>query len=280
MMRKCVICGKEFSCSPSDKTVTCSKECSRINKSKTHVGKKNIWSEESREKLKKLGQTENLKKGTVSQEKIWILTSPEKKQYICKNLRAWAREHCDLFGLDTSEENAQRIASGLSQAKCGKTVTTYKGWTAQEGTVDDYKQHGYPTQNMIGLSDVQRKCVVDRANGLSCSEIAERHGLSKAMVYYHLKRARRLMEGLPALTDQEKENQKKSARKHYQSHKQQYLDNNDRYYAKNPDRIKEYRRKYYEEHKEELKAKQREYNKKYYQENRERILSRKKEKAE
>lgn len=244
MMRKCVICGKEFSCSPSDKTVTCSKECSRVNKSRTHVGKKNVWNQESREKLKKLGQTENLKKGTASQEKIWILTSPEKKQYICKNLRAWAREHCDLFGLDTSEENAQRIASGLSQAKCGKTVTTYKGWTAQEGTADDYEQRGCPTQNMIELSDIQRKCVMDRAAGLSCNKIAKKYGLSKAMVYYHLKRARRLMAGLPALTDREKENQKRSARKYYQKHK------------------------------EMLNANQREYNKKYYQENRERILSR------
>lgn len=280
MMRKCVVCGHEFKCSPSDKTVTCSKECSRLNKSKTHVGKRNVWSQESREKLKKLGQTENLKKGTVSQEKIWILTSPEGKRYTCKNLRAWTRSHCDLFGLDTSEENAQKIAGGLSQAKRGKSVATYKDWTAEEGTVDEYTQYGCPTRNMIDLSDVQRKCVIDRAAGLSCNEIAEKHGLSKTMVYYHLKRARRLMEGLPALTDQEKENQKKSARKHYQGHKQQYLDNNDRYYAKNPERVKEYRQKYYEEHKEELNAKQREYNKKYYSKNRERILARKKGKAE
>lgn len=148
MMRKCVICGKEFSCSPSDKTVTCSKECSRVNKSRTHVGKKNVWSQESREKLKKLGRTENLKKGSEATEKIWILVSPEGKRYVCKNLRAWTREHCDLFGLDTSEENAQKIAGGLSQAKRGKSVATYKDWTAEEGTADDYKQHGYsPNKN-------------------------------------------------------------------------------------------------------------------------------------
>ena len=210
MMRKCIVCGRDFKCSPSDKTVTCSKECSRIHKSRTHMGKKNIWSDESREKLKKLGQTENLKKGTVSQEKIWILTSPEKKQYICKNLRAWAREHCSLFGLDISEENAQKIAGGLSQAKRGKSVATYKDWTAEEGTVDDYAQCGCPTRNMIELSDVQRKCVIDRAAGLSCNEIAENHGLSKAMVYYHLKRARRIMQGPPPLTDQGKEQKKSS----------------------------------------------------------------------
>lgn len=143
MMRKCVVCGREFKCSPSDKTVTCSKECSRIHKSRTHMGKKNVWSDESREKLKKLGRTENLKKGSEATAKIWILVSPEGKRYVCKNLRAWTRRHCDLFEVDTSEKNAQIIASGLSQAKCGKSVATYKGWTAQEGTVDEYKRtHG------------------------------------------------------------------------------------------------------------------------------------------
>lgn len=34
----CVVCGKEFECPPSDKTVCCSKECSAIRHSMTHKG--------------------------------------------------------------------------------------------------------------------------------------------------------------------------------------------------------------------------------------------------
>lgn len=100
MIRKCVICGKDFKCSPSDKTVTCSKECSRINKIQKHKGKRNEWSENSRENLRKLGQTENLRKGTEAAKKSpnsgrfesnvnaidWHLISPEGKHYCFHSL--------------------------------------------------------------------------------------------------------------------------------------------------------------------------------------------------
>lgn len=46
---------------------------------------------------------------------------------------------------------------------------------------------------------------------------------------------------------------------------------------KDPKKAKEYHKKYYHEHKEELKEKQRKYSKKWYQENKEKILSQKKE---
>ena len=92
MIRTCVVCGKEFKCSPSDKIVTCSKECSRINKSYTHKGKSNKWSEESKEKLRHKGRTANLEKGTEANTKIWKLTSPEGRIYICKNLALWCMD--------------------------------------------------------------------------------------------------------------------------------------------------------------------------------------------
>ena len=46
---------------------------------------------------------------------------------------------------------------------------------------------------------------------------------------------------------------------------------------KDPEKQKEYRRKYYQEHKEQAKAKQRKYSKEYYNENKEEILSKQKE---
>lgn len=63
--------------------------------------------------------------------KTWKLTSPEGKTYICRNLKLWGRNHCELFGMENTEDNAHRIASGLRQAKRGKIAATYKGWRAE-----------------------------------------------------------------------------------------------------------------------------------------------------
>ena len=148
MIRECVVCGKGFKCSPSDKTVTCSKECSRINKPRTHKGKSNQWSEESRRRLSERGKTANLKKGTEAalkspragryetniNAKEWHIVSPEGKHFRFKNLCNWARNNCGLFGMDATEESAVRIEKGLQHAKAGElgkeyaNTNMYKGW--------------------------------------------------------------------------------------------------------------------------------------------------------
>lgn len=148
MDRKCVICGQIFRCSPSDKIVTCSKECSRINKSRTHKGKSNKWSDDSKQKLRDLGLTDNLKLGTDA-AKIsprsgrfvnninaidWHLVSPDGKHYYFHSLNFWLRENCqELFGIKPDCREFLNVRSGLSGAKRammgGKYgSTTYKGW--------------------------------------------------------------------------------------------------------------------------------------------------------
>lgn len=156
-VKTCVICGKKFECPPSSKKITCSAECSRIRKIQTHTGKENKWSEEKKEKLRARGQTENLKLGTDAAKKspksgrfesninakVWKLTSPEGKIYICKNLALWCRNHCDLFGFDSTDYNAKIISSGLTNAKRGAQgnpkipISTYKGWRAEDGEKAD-----------------------------------------------------------------------------------------------------------------------------------------------
>ncbi|RGC27217.1 hypothetical protein DWX41_18285 [Hungatella hathewayi] len=148
MIRECIVCGKGFKCSPSDKTVTCCKECSRINKSRTHQGKSNKWSEESRKRLSERGKTANLQEGTKAalksprsgryetnvNAKKWHIVSPDGQHYKFKNLHHWARQNCALFGFDETEENAIKIAKGLQHAKAGELgkkyafTSTYKGW--------------------------------------------------------------------------------------------------------------------------------------------------------
>lgn len=144
----CVVCGRSFDCSPSSKKITCSPGCSRIRKHQTHIGKKNQWSEESRERLKKLGQTENLKTGTAAAKcsprsgrfetninaKNWHLISPDGKHYRFKSLNFWLRENClELFGVEPDSREFNNIRSGLTGAKraaMGKKYLccTYRGW--------------------------------------------------------------------------------------------------------------------------------------------------------
>ena len=159
MERICVVCGKVFKCSPSDKIVTCSKECSKENKKWTHAGKSNLWAEEKKKKIRARGRKRNLEKGTDAAKKSpksgrfetnvnakeWHLISPDGKQYFFKSLNFWLRENGkQLFGCEPDSREFANVRSGLSGAKRamlgGKYGSvTYKGWqvipVAKSGSV-------------------------------------------------------------------------------------------------------------------------------------------------
>ena len=154
MIKKCVVCEKEFYAPPSSKKITCGKTCSSIRKRSTHLGNKH--SVETCGKISnvatKKGYTENLKKGATAERtlkngryttnasaKDWILISPEKKVYKCTNLRNFIRQHIYLFELEQEEDledAANRIAHGFYTIKRnllygeGSTVT-YKDWNIE-----------------------------------------------------------------------------------------------------------------------------------------------------
>ena len=148
----CPICGKLFPSPASDKTVTCSKECSVEWKRRTHEGVSNQWSEESREKKREQGQTENLKMGTpaamaspvagrfeTNQEaKVWTLVDPSGNEIVVRNLSMWARENTDRFGKPEGDKSAEQIVHGfyaIAQTLRGKRKTpamTYFGWTLKD----------------------------------------------------------------------------------------------------------------------------------------------------
>ncbi|MCM0759628.1 hypothetical protein M7775_13800, partial [Sporomusa sphaeroides DSM 2875] len=124
--RTCVICGTPFPAYPSNRKVTCSKECSTENKRRTHTGKSNKWSNEARQRKSAEGMTDNLKKGTPAAQAspiagpfetnhnalIWVLESPEGEIYEVRNLALWLREHADM--LDGTPEQAE---AGIKQIK-------------------------------------------------------------------------------------------------------------------------------------------------------------------
>lgn len=133
----CSVCGKVFACPPSDKTVTCSKECSRIHRSRVHVGKRNMWSQESRARAAAKGKPLNLELGTAAamasprsgayesnvSAKHWILKAPDGTLHEFDNLALFVRQHPEWFA------NPESASSALITAASGKrNVGQYKGW--------------------------------------------------------------------------------------------------------------------------------------------------------
>lgn len=149
MIKKCVVCGAEFSAPPSSKKITCSSECKRKRRSELLKGHK--VSASAREKIsaaaKQRGYTENLTKGTAaamssikagrneknSSAKTYILIAPNGERVKVTNLREWIRKHIGLFGRELSDENVNRVASGFYTIKRNirrnHTGQTYYGWS-------------------------------------------------------------------------------------------------------------------------------------------------------
>ena len=147
--RVCPICKTLFPAPPSDKTVTCSKECSAQWRRLTHAGVSNHWSDEARAKCSQRGQTDNLKLGspaaqrspaagrfeTNQEAKVWTLIDPSGNEIVVRNLRMWARDHTDLFGKPPGDHSANQISAGFAQivqTMLGKRKTpamSYFGWT-------------------------------------------------------------------------------------------------------------------------------------------------------
>lgn len=120
--RNCVICGKKFI--SYQKKETCGPDCDKKLKSEKKQG--HDVKDATRKKI--------AKKNSLS----WHVVSPEGKHYRFQNLSQWARENSELFGFEKNERNARRIVAGLSLAKSGKSVCTYKGWHV----VDDFVEYG------------------------------------------------------------------------------------------------------------------------------------------
>lgn len=155
VVKKCVICGAEFSTPPSNNKCTCSPACSSQWRSKKHMGVHFKKGAAGREKARiAAAKTGNLKNGTAAalqlpegqrgpqnrEAKIWHLRDPEGNPVVAVNLLDWARKHTQDFGMEPTDAAANNIASGIRQIKLsmegkirrnGKpmTIASYKGWT-------------------------------------------------------------------------------------------------------------------------------------------------------
>lgn len=158
MIKNCLVCGKEFQASPSAKKVTCSKECLKIRRSQISRGKK--MSETAVERMsaraKSRGFTDNLKKGTQAamaspkagrfdtniNARDWILISPFGETYKCHSLTNFIRKNPQLFDIDGSDEEVNRVAAGIrtikGNMKHNRRGHSYHGWTLELPSDDKF----------------------------------------------------------------------------------------------------------------------------------------------
>jgi hypothetical protein len=148
MIKQCVVCGSDFICSPSDRKVTCGQpDCVRINKSRTHQGKSNQWSDESKCNLSAKGQTTNLSKGTPAAKlspiagsfetnhnaKYWVLVSPEGVEYKVRNLALWCKNNAYRFDRTPIQvDKGIRQIKRSMQGKTKRSVGSYLGWRLKQ----------------------------------------------------------------------------------------------------------------------------------------------------
>lgn len=155
MIKTCVICGREFACSPSRNIVTCGPECRAEYSRRNHTGYKH--SQESRGKMSKArlknercaelqkaatDAAKNSPKSGRFEQNVhateWHLVSPDGIHYRFRSLRNWLRENGrELFGVEDDTRQFNNVISGLSRVKKSVLGTlppgqrpgyTYKGW--------------------------------------------------------------------------------------------------------------------------------------------------------
>ncbi len=139
-----MICKTVFTCSPSDRKITCSRECRQERARRAKTAKGRPWSKASRARLSLRRQTSNLKLGmqaalqspiagpfeTNHKALIWVIVSPAGDLYEIRNLNLWLRTHAHL--LPGTPEQARAGLMQIKRSTLGKTkrpVQTWKGWT-------------------------------------------------------------------------------------------------------------------------------------------------------
>lgn len=143
MIKTCLICGSQFTCSPSDKIVTCSPLCRRERARRAKLGKSQKWPDSARKKLSLKGQSENLKKGTQAamdspfagsfetnkQALIWTIISPEGVKHEVRNLNLWIKQNTDILPGTPDQAHAgfMQIKHSI-QGKTKRQVSQWKGW--------------------------------------------------------------------------------------------------------------------------------------------------------
>lgn len=182
MIKRCVICGKEFKSPPSDKVVTCSPECRSERARRAVIDRNGVSVFHTPEVLKKLKESPKRKehvkrmqvigtnaamqlpgnqKGVQNRTgKLWIMIDPSGNKHAAINLSQFIRDNAELFGIMADDEKSvRRISSGfrqvsrtLSGTNSGRPVYHCREWGLDRPSIDfPEKYSNYDVQNIIEL---------------------------------------------------------------------------------------------------------------------------------
>lgn len=182
MIKRCVICGKEFKSPPSDKVVTCSPECrserarraviKRGGADILHVPeiykkiKENPNTKARMKKLQEIGTNASMQlpgsqKGIQNRtSKLWILVDPSGHKRAAINITQFIRENADSFEIEPDDEKSvhniysgfRAIARTLSGTNSGRPVYHCREWGLDRPSLDfPEKYSSYECQNILNL---------------------------------------------------------------------------------------------------------------------------------
>lgn len=134
----------------------------------------------------------------------------------------------------------------------------------------------YINSDMSKLSEGQRACLLDYLGGMRAKDIADKYGVNKPVVYRRIREAKSIIDTGSAHSPEEVKKRQEYAQKYYQEHRDQMKAYSRKYAADHPEAVKEANRRNYAKYREKHLEERREYNKKYYAKNREQILARSK----
>lgn len=141
----CAVCSETFDAPPSAKTVTCSKACSSVHRSRMHPGRRNVWGDTSKaRRAAKVSPRSGPFESNVNAN-IWTVISPAGDQYRVRNLRLWCEQHADLF----DGHPWSRAYAGLRQVAlwlAGGTkrqVSQWRGWTLRDAPMRAVRRNGH-----------------------------------------------------------------------------------------------------------------------------------------
>lgn len=134
----------------------------------------------------------------------------------------------------------------------------------------------YLNSDMSKLSVGQRACLLDYLGGMRAQDIADKYGINTPVVYRRIREGKRIIDTGSAHSPEEVRWRKEYAQKYYQDHKDEMKAYSRKYAADHPEAVKKARRRSYKKNREKRLEERREYNKKYYAKNREQILARSK----